>query len=53
MTLSRNCMINMKYSMMNENTAFRLRYPIAILIAFIILFFIKETNCKSTTNQKK
>jgi MFS family permease len=28
-------------------------YPIAILIAFIILFFIKETNCKSTTNQKK
>ena len=49
MTLSRNCMINMKYSMMNENTAFRLRYPIAILIAIIISVILK--NNKSINNR--
>ena len=49
MNISRNCMLNMKYAMMNENAAFRLRYPIALLIAIVVSILLKDV--KSINNR--
>jgi len=49
MNVSRNCKLNMKYAIMNENVAFRLRFPISILIAIIVSVVLKDV--KSITNR--
>ena len=49
MNVSRNCKLNMKYAIMNENVAFRLRFPISILLAIIVSVVLKDV--KSINNR--
>ena len=49
MKVSQNCKLNKKYAMMNENIAFKFRYPIALLIAIIISVILKDV--KSINNR--
>lgn len=42
MNIAQNCKLNMKYAIMNENAAFRLRYPISILISIIVSIVLKD-----------
>lgn len=49
MNVSRNCKLNMKYTILNENVAFRLRFPISILLAIIVSVVLKDV--KSINNK--